>query len=48
MREFERRKTMPHIIVKLYPGRSEEQKKQLANEIVKDVGEHYPFLHDNL
>ena len=28
---------MPHIIVKLYPGRTEEQKKQLANEIVKDV-----------
>ncbi len=30
---------MPHIIVKLYPGRSQEQKKQLANEIVKDVVE---------
>ena len=30
---------MPHVIVKLYPGRSEEQKKQLANEIVKDVVE---------
>ena len=30
---------MPHIIVKLYPGRSEEQKKQLANQIVKDVVE---------
>ncbi|MFX0203002.1 MAG: tautomerase family protein [Candidatus Hodarchaeota archaeon] len=30
---------MPHIIVKLYPGRTEEQKKQLANEIVKDVVE---------
>ena len=28
---------MPHIIVKLYPGRSEDQKKQLASEIVKDV-----------
>ena len=28
---------MPHIIVKLYPGRSEDQKKQLAIEIVKDV-----------
>jgi 4-oxalocrotonate tautomerase len=27
---------MPHIIIKLYPGRSEEQKKQLAAEIVKD------------
>ena len=28
---------MPHVIVKLYPGRSEEQKKKLANEIAKDV-----------
>jgi 4-oxalocrotonate tautomerase len=28
---------MPHIIVKLYPGRSEQQKIQLANAIVKDV-----------
>ena len=28
---------MPHIIVKLYPGRTEEQKKRLTNEIVKDV-----------
>jgi ribosomal protein S18 acetylase RimI-like enzyme len=30
---------MPHVIVKLYPGRSEEQKKQLAREIVKNVRE---------
>ncbi len=28
---------MPHVIVKLYPGRTEEQKKRLAEEIVKDV-----------
>ena len=28
---------MPHVIVKLYPGRSEEQKKKLAEAIVKDV-----------
>jgi 4-oxalocrotonate tautomerase len=28
---------MPHVIVKLYPGRSEEQKTRLADEIVKDV-----------
>jgi 4-oxalocrotonate tautomerase len=28
---------MPHVIVKLYPGRSERQKNQLAEEIVKDV-----------
>ena len=28
---------MPHVIIKLYPGRTEGQKKQLANEIAKDV-----------
>ena len=28
---------MPHIIVKLYPGRSEEQKRQLVDQIAKDV-----------
>jgi 4-oxalocrotonate tautomerase len=28
---------MPHVIVKLYPGRSEDQKIKLADEIVKDV-----------
>jgi 4-oxalocrotonate tautomerase len=30
---------MPHVIVKLHPGRSEEQKKQLAEAIAKDVME---------
>jgi len=29
--------TMPHISVKLFPGRSEETKKRLAEAIVKDV-----------
>ena len=28
---------MPHVIIKLYPGRTEAQKKQLTEEIVKDV-----------
>ena len=28
---------MPHVIVKLYPGRTEEQKNRLVEEIVKDV-----------
>jgi len=28
---------MPHVIVKLYPGRSDEIKTQLADEIAKDV-----------
>jgi 4-oxalocrotonate tautomerase len=28
---------MPHIIVKLWPGKSEKQKKQLADAITKNV-----------
>jgi 4-oxalocrotonate tautomerase len=28
---------MPHIIVKMYPGRSEDVKRQLVDAIVKDV-----------
>ena len=28
---------MPHVIVKLWPGRSEQEKQQLADAIVKDV-----------
>jgi 4-oxalocrotonate tautomerase len=28
---------MPHVIVKLWPGKSEEQKAKLAEAIVKDV-----------
>jgi 4-oxalocrotonate tautomerase len=30
---------MPHIIIKLYPGRSEEQKMRLAEKIAGDVAE---------
>ena len=34
---------MPHVIVKLWPGKSEQQKTRLAEEIAKDVMEilHY-------
>jgi len=28
---------MPHIIVKLWPGRSEDQKKQMTDKIVKVI-----------
>ena len=28
---------MPHVIVKLWPGKTEEQKKRLAEAIAKDV-----------
>lgn len=30
---------MPHVIVKLWPGKSERQKKRLAEEITKSVME---------
>jgi 4-oxalocrotonate tautomerase len=30
---------MPHVIVKLYPGRTEEQKRRLTEAIVRDVVE---------
>jgi 4-oxalocrotonate tautomerase len=30
-------RTMPHVIVKLYPGRSEQQKARLTEEIVSSV-----------
>jgi 4-oxalocrotonate tautomerase len=30
---------MPHVIVKLWPGKSEQQKQRLAEEITKDVME---------
>jgi 4-oxalocrotonate tautomerase len=34
---------MPHVIVKLWPGKSEQQKQRLADAIAKDVMEilHY-------
>jgi 4-oxalocrotonate tautomerase len=34
---------MPHVIVKLWPGRSEQQKQRLADAITKEVAEvlHY-------
>ena len=28
---------MPHVIVKLWPGKTERQKKQLTDAIVRDV-----------
>jgi 4-oxalocrotonate tautomerase len=30
-------RTMPHVIVKLWPGKSEQQKTQLAEAIAKDI-----------
>ena len=28
---------MPHVIVKMFPGRSEQQKTELAQQIVQDM-----------
>jgi 4-oxalocrotonate tautomerase len=30
---------MPHIIIKMYPGRSEEQKRKLVDRIAADVAD---------
>lgn len=30
---------MPHVIVKLYPGRTDDVKRQLAEKIAEDVAE---------
>jgi 4-oxalocrotonate tautomerase len=32
-------KTVPHVIVKLWPGKSEQQKARLAEKIARDVME---------
>jgi 4-oxalocrotonate tautomerase len=34
---------MPHIIVKLWPGKSERQKTRLAEAITKDVMDIYNY-----
>lgn len=33
----EKEKQMPHVVVKLWPGKSETQKSRLADAITKDV-----------
>jgi 4-oxalocrotonate tautomerase len=35
--EEPKERTMPHVIVRLWPGKSEQQKSRLTEEIVKDV-----------
>jgi 4-oxalocrotonate tautomerase len=34
---------MPHVIVKLWPGKSEQQKGSLADKIAKDVMEVFDY-----
>jgi Tautomerase enzyme len=37
MPDKNKEKTMPHVIVKLWPGKTEQQKTRLAEAIAKDV-----------
>jgi 4-oxalocrotonate tautomerase len=39
---------MPHVIIKLFPGKSEEQKKELADEIVKDFIQLFQYREEAL
>lgn len=39
---------MPHVIAKLWPGKSEEQKTRLAEEIVKDVTKVLNYGEDSV
>ena len=39
---------MPHVIVKLWPGRTEQEKKQLADAIVKDVVRYAKCSEDSV
>jgi hypothetical protein len=37
MPEKDKEKTMPHVIVKVWPGKTAQQKTRLAGAIAKDV-----------
>jgi 4-oxalocrotonate tautomerase len=39
---------MPHVIVKLWPGKSEHQKSRLAKTIAKDVTEVLNYGEDSV
>jgi len=39
---------MPHVIVKLWPGKSEEQKTRLAQAIAKDVMDILHYGEDSV
>jgi 4-oxalocrotonate tautomerase len=39
---------MPHVIVKLWPGKSEAQKKALADRIVKDVMDVLGYVEESV
>jgi 4-oxalocrotonate tautomerase len=39
---------MPHVIVKLWPGKSEEQKRRLANKIAKSVMDVFDYGEESV
>ena len=39
---------MPHIIVKLWPGKSEQQKERLAEKIAKDVMDVFNYGEESV
>jgi 4-oxalocrotonate tautomerase len=39
---------MPHVIVKLWPGKSEQQKARLAEAITKDVMEAFGYGEESV
>jgi len=39
---------VPHIIVKLWPGKSEQQKTQLAEAITKDVMDIFDYGEESV
>jgi 4-oxalocrotonate tautomerase len=39
---------MPHVIVKLWPGKSEQQKASLAAKITKDVTEVFHYGEESV
>ena len=39
---------MPHVIVKLWPGKSEAQKQRLADKITKDVMDVFNYGEESV
>jgi 4-oxalocrotonate tautomerase len=39
---------MPHVIVKMWPGKSEKQKRELAERITKDVMDVLDYAEESV
>lgn len=40
--------TMPHIIIKAWPGKTQAQKQQLADAITRSVMEHFHYGEESV